>query len=372
MAGDRDLSSLLPDAPPPRPVRRTAAIETALRRFDGIPDAPVAAAAPIGPARPGWRQRFAGPQAGALAAILLVALVGLPVWMFDRDRIVPPAAVPERSEPSAIASARALEARERSVAAAVPKVAASPSAPASADVAAAAPSPAAPIVASAPAPMPAPAAAPPPAPAPEQEMVVTGQRRQESIQDVPMAVTAVTTESLDRASPSRKAAARAGFANAEDDASEVVVTGSRIDHKKARAAAAASQRGDWNACTIDDPRQSVEKCGKRVDPATPLGEGIVKAWKGDLAGAIAAFDRAIAAQPRKAAAWLNRGLAHAREGEYDKALADLDRVVRIEPGAARSFYHRSLIYRRLGDTRHADRDATRAVEMDSRYRDLIP
>lgn len=369
MAGDSNLSSLLPDAPPPRPARRAAAIEAALRRFDGVPDPPAAAPAPSASARTGWRQRFAGPQAGALAAILVVALVGLPVWVFDRDRIVPPAAVPERGKSSAIASARAPEARERSVAPAVPKAATSPPAPASADVAPTASPSAEPFVASAPAPPPAPAAAPPPGPAAESEMVVTARRREEPLQDVPLAVTTVTSDPIERFSSSRKAAART---DSSEDASDVVVTATRVNGNEARAARAASRRGDWNACTIDDPRQSVDACRKRVDPATPLGEGIVKAWEGDLDGAIGAFDRAIAAQPRKAAAWLNRGLAHAREGDYDKALADLDRVIRIEPGAARNFYHRSVVYRGLGDTRRADRDATRALEMDSRYRDLIP
>lgn len=366
MAGDRDLSSLLPDAPPPRPAQRAAAIEAALRRFDGVPDPPAAVAASMPPAQPGWWQRLAGPQLGAVVAILLVALVALPVWMSERDRIAPPAAVAPHVEPSSIASARAPDTRARSAAPSVPNAVAVTSAPVSTNTTPASARPAAPSVAAEPAPMPPPPAAP--APAPEREMVVTAQRRQEFHQDTSVAITAVTPDSV-QALPSAKAAGR--VATAEDSA-EVVVTGSRINPEDARAAAAARRRGDWNACTIDDPGQSVEACRKRVDPATPLGEGIVKAWAGDIGGAIAAFDRAIAAQPRKAAAWLNRGLAHAQEGDYDKALADLDRAVRIEPGAARNFYHRSVIYRRLGDARRADRDATRVLEMDSRYRDLVP
>src|SRR5688572_7661783 len=82
MAADNDLSASLPEPPPPRPAARDAAIEAAMRRFDGqdaIP--PHLAAAP----RPAPR-RLGRPQIGALATIALVAAIGLPVWMSTSDR----------------------------------------------------------------------------------------------------------------------------------------------------------------------------------------------------------------------------------------------------------------------------------------------
>ena len=42
MAVDSDQTDWLPKPPPPRPARRDAAIETALRKFDGV-DEPKAA-----------------------------------------------------------------------------------------------------------------------------------------------------------------------------------------------------------------------------------------------------------------------------------------------------------------------------------------
>ena len=36
MAVEKDQSAWLPEPPPPRPARRDAAIDAALRRFDGI------------------------------------------------------------------------------------------------------------------------------------------------------------------------------------------------------------------------------------------------------------------------------------------------------------------------------------------------
>ncbi|RSU29854.1 hypothetical protein BRX39_20030, partial [Sphingomonas koreensis] len=68
--GDEGLSGLLPKAPPPRPARREAAIAAAMRRFDGIADAP--AEPQHMPARPPlWKSRWG--RAGA--SILLVAML---------------------------------------------------------------------------------------------------------------------------------------------------------------------------------------------------------------------------------------------------------------------------------------------------------
>jgi len=80
-----DDPDLLPKPPPPRPAARDAAIEMALRRFDGIPD-PVAHKPP---ARQSWIQR---PQMGLLVTASLVALVGIPATLIglrDADRNPP-------------------------------------------------------------------------------------------------------------------------------------------------------------------------------------------------------------------------------------------------------------------------------------------
>ncbi|HEY6817286.1 MAG TPA: hypothetical protein VI168_17240, partial [Croceibacterium sp.] len=87
MAIDNDLSALLPDPPPPRPARREAAVEEALRRFDG--HGPTAPERPVG-ARPasghaGWGR----PQIAALASVALVVVVSVPIWWTERDRLDP-------------------------------------------------------------------------------------------------------------------------------------------------------------------------------------------------------------------------------------------------------------------------------------------
>ena len=182
------------------------------------------------------------------------------------------------------------------------------------------------------------------------------------------------------------------------ESGEVVVTGSRIRNPNLESsvpvtsigsdeitltgsrAAKAARRGDWNACTIEDPGRSLARCRRSVDPAargargrtaTQLADGLSNAWNGDLEGATAAFDRAIELAPQSSDAYLNRGLAWRRLGDLDRALADLDRAVRYGPREARAYYHRSVVLRQRGDLRRARADEESAVALDHRYAPLV-
>ena len=79
MAVDQDETSWLPEPPPARPAHRDAAIEAALRKFDGIEEPRKAA-----PPRASWRY---SPRLGfAVSAVLFVA-IGIPAAMIGiRDR----------------------------------------------------------------------------------------------------------------------------------------------------------------------------------------------------------------------------------------------------------------------------------------------
>ena len=160
-------------------------------------------------------------------------------------------------------------------------------------------------------------------------------------------------------------------ADEESDDSNIVVSGSQR-----RGSRAARRRGDWNACTVNDPEQSLRGCksllgtGKRGAggaAAAHLSEGLAKAWQGDWSGAIERFDQAIALQPRLAFAYLNRGLARQQLGEMDRAAADLDLAIRNAPQSARGYYQRSLVRRMRGDERGASADMARAETLDPRY-----
>src|SRR4051794_34976082 len=100
MAGEEDQSSWLPKPPPPRPARRDAAIEAALRKYDGDEEAP-ASVPQRAPSR-GWMHR---PQAAMMVTATLLVVVGIPAALIGiRDapqtsERQPPSAL--RYEPSA-------------------------------------------------------------------------------------------------------------------------------------------------------------------------------------------------------------------------------------------------------------------------------
>src|SRR5918996_2418480 len=75
MAIDGDDLVSLPSSPPPRPMARRAAIDAALRKFDGGEDAPAEARRRSTPIR--WATLHRRP-AGALAAAVVVAILGIP------------------------------------------------------------------------------------------------------------------------------------------------------------------------------------------------------------------------------------------------------------------------------------------------------
>jgi tetratricopeptide (TPR) repeat protein len=174
---------------------------------------------------------------------------------------------------------------------------------------------------------------------------------------------------------------RAAIASArerDDSADEVIVTARRVESTSNWKASApprlpqarrTSKPGDWNACTVNDPARSLGGCSELA--SGHVAEGLSRAWQGDLEGAIAEFDQAIAASQQSGFAHLNRGLAYERKGDRDRALADLDRAVQQAPNSARAYYNRSLVLYRKGEKSRAGADADRAIELDPRYAAVI-
>ena len=201
MAIDGDDPISLPQPPPPRPAARKAAIEAAMRKFDGLGDtAPTPVA---GKPSPNWWSGMHRRPAGALVTAVAIAVVSVPVALITlRDQpqtMAPPVREPAPARPEQIAvpatpPAPQAEAEDVAVAEepARPRSIPLPLAPHTNEGAPAAnqevatrQSPA-PAVAATPAPPPPPPP-PPPAPAPErteaftgaastQDMVVTGSR----------------------------------------------------------------------------------------------------------------------------------------------------------------------------------------------------
>ena len=205
MAADNDQRGWLPEPPPARPARREAAIESALRRFDGVGE-PAAAK----PRASTWSRRHR-PQLAFATSAMLVLVLAVPatlVGLRERESVsgdYPPAQVAQESScvgedcgTGALAMADAAPAPDAGTAeppaATAPlqrgearMAAAGESAADAAPPPAAAPPPVAPMMA---APPPAAPPPPPPPPAPqrseqmaaredsaaEQNIVVTGSR----------------------------------------------------------------------------------------------------------------------------------------------------------------------------------------------------
>lgn len=170
---------------------------------------------------------------------------------------------------------------------------------------------------------------------------------------------------------------QAAIASSDDDArdeSAVVVTGTRVSRSR------SLERGDWNACTVNDPDRRLGRCRKLADRAPKdlrnqvesyLSDGLQQAWNGEPDGAIAAFEAAIKAAPDLPIAYLNRGLVYDRQGKSAAAIADLNLAVRLSPKSARAYYNRSVLLRKYGEVERARADEQQAVKLDVRYNDIV-
>ncbi len=433
MSPDDDIAAQLPEPPPPAPLRRQGAIDEALRRFDAAHGAqPIAEPLPAAATREPWWAGIGRPQAAALVTAGLVALFGVPAaWLSvsqqskpvsqtqlasaDNGSVaqtaskplielpsdkpaaeVPPTAVSAlKPEQPAIASGALLakdEAKERD-ARNVPDAVAASAAPiefaraepglaeeprqsmirAKQAYASRADQPVRLADAAPPRPATPMAAPPPPPPPPPPAMTAS--------------VDAVATASSNFSATAGGQAAKASgsgdmIVSAQRRAENIenIPVGSIVVTAQRRTARKSAGRGDWNACTINDPARNLQRCKGQVNPASagPTGwaaahvaDGLTRAWQGDLDGAIADFDQAIATAPRYAIAYLNRGLALQRKGEFSRASADLDRAVRYAPGAARGYYNRSQLLRQRGEADRANVDEDRAVALDPDYMAVV-
>lgn len=98
--------------------------------------------------------------------------------------------------------------------------------------------------------------------------------------------------------------------------------------------------------------------------ATHVNRGIVRATRGDAAGAASDYDAAIGLDPDEAEAWLNKGLLFLRGGQVAASVPLFDAAVikrTREPQMAH--YGRAVAHEQLGNLRAAYADYRRATEL---------
>ena len=104
-----------------------------------------------------------------------------------------------------------------------------------------------------------------------------------------------------------------------------------------------------------------------------LARGLDRHLKGDLAGAIADYERAIAGYPdrqSRAMAYLTRGNAHRDRGELGAAIADYDQAIACHPGQAGAHLNRAMAYEEAGEGElaRADYRIVRELSADPGWR----
>jgi len=95
--------------------------------------------------------------------------------------------------------------------------------------------------------------------------------------------------------------------------------------------------------------------------------GSANGARGDLNGAIAAFDQAIKIDPKYAPAYFFRGRAYALQNNPDAAISNYDQAIQIDPGYTEAYYRRGSLRGEEGDFDKAMSDFSEVIKLDPKY-----
>jgi tetratricopeptide (TPR) repeat protein len=99
-----------------------------------------------------------------------------------------------------------------------------------------------------------------------------------------------------------------------------------------------------------------------LGPATSNQRGLARARNGDLAGAIAEFDRAIAFNPNFAEARYNRGFARYGTGDLAGAIADYTRIIKLNSPDLAGYLNQGVLLAKQGNRADAIAGYSPAIE----------
>jgi tetratricopeptide (TPR) repeat protein len=111
---------------------------------------------------------------------------------------------------------------------------------------------------------------------------------------------------------------------------------------------------------------------QQASPAEELCKrGMARHAQGDVNGALADFESAIAADPHWCEAWNNRGAARHALGDRAGALADFNRALEINPQSAEAYNNRGLVHHQMGERARALADFDQALLLRPRYPEAL-
>jgi len=151
--------------------------------------------------------------------------------------------------------------------------------------------------------------------------------------------------------------AKGNFDGAIESFTRAIELGS---HQEARGLS-----GESGKLNLDNPSTSAAIVF--IDPLTSVAysnRAAVRVRKGDLAGALADCDRAIAINSGLADAYQNRGWIRWATGDLEGAISDFDRVVSISPRHAKGYDLRGSVRIDQDEFRKALKDLDQAVSLN--------
>lgn len=104
-----------------------------------------------------------------------------------------------------------------------------------------------------------------------------------------------------------------------------------------------------------------------IDVSRQYQQGLAAAAAGDLAQAMASFDRAIALDPQYFPAYIERGNVKDGIGDFDGAAADYTIAISLKPRSVAAYYNRGTVLSKSGNHQAALADYNIAIGLDPQY-----
>jgi tetratricopeptide (TPR) repeat protein len=131
------------------------------------------------------------------------------------------------------------------------------------------------------------------------------------------------------------------------------------------------RRQDWKILT--DFNGEASEPITLIDPLTAAAytdRALARYYQGDIEGAIADCERAMAIDPGLADAYNNRGAARSAQGDLDGAMTDFDRAIKINPQFAQAYNNRGNVRDKQGDLAGALADFDQAITLNPRSAEI--